>query len=116
MNGIRAVRRKLVLALLLMAMIYVVGTLFYHRVEGWTYLDSVYFLTATVTTIGYGDFTPVTEGGKLFTILIAWIGISLGFFLLYSIMEYRETTVDHKVIKKLRFFRDFVLRKNKNGE
>lgn len=57
------------------------GTLFYHGVEGWGWLDSLYFCVTTLTTVGYGDFTPHTDAGKIFTIvyLFVGIGILLGF-------------------------------------
>ena len=45
------------------------GTWFYARVEGWGVLDSLYFSVITLTTVGYGDFSPQTPAGKIFTIL-----------------------------------------------
>ena len=33
----------------------------YSRIEGWFFLDAVYFATVTLFTIGFGDFTPVRE-------------------------------------------------------
>ena len=54
----------------------VVGTFIYHNVEGWGYLDSTYFMVITATTIGYGDFTPQTDIGKITTIVYSFIGIA----------------------------------------
>ena len=34
------------------------------RQEDWTLLDGLYFTVATFTTVGYGDFGPVTTGGR----------------------------------------------------
>lgn len=57
------------------------GTVFYHYVEGWSWIDAAYFSVITLTTIGYGDFSPVTDLGKLFTIgyIIVGVGVILGF-------------------------------------
>lgn len=49
------------------------GATFYHYVEGWEWLDSFYFTVITLTTIGYGDFTPKTDVGKLFTMVYVFI-------------------------------------------
>jgi voltage-gated potassium channel len=53
------------------------GTIFYHLVEGWRWLDSLYFCVITLATIGFGDFTPKTDLGKIFTIVYVFIGIGL---------------------------------------
>jgi len=53
------------------------GSVFYHQVEGWRWLDSFYFCFITLATVGYGDFTPKTDAGKLFTIFYILIGIGL---------------------------------------
>lgn len=42
-----------------------------------TFLDAVYFAVATMTTVGFGDVTPVTQTGRLLTILMIWTGIAL---------------------------------------
>lgn len=58
------------------------GTFVYHRLEGWSYLDSLYFCVISLATIGYGDLTPTTPEAKLFTIfyVINGIVILLAFF------------------------------------
>jgi len=58
------------------------GMVFYHFVEGWSWLDSVYFCVVTVATVGYGDFSPATPYGRLFTIIYIILGvIMLGIFI-----------------------------------
>lgn len=58
-----------------------IGTIVYHYIEGWSWIDSAYFSIITLTTIGYGDFSPQTTFGKLFTIfyILVGIGVILGF-------------------------------------
>ncbi|NNE26301.1 MAG: two pore domain potassium channel family protein [Saprospiraceae bacterium] len=53
------------------------GTVVYHYVEGWTIIDSLYFSVITLTTIGYGDFSPATDAGKIFTIFYIIVGLGM---------------------------------------
>jgi voltage-gated potassium channel len=53
------------------------GTVFYHFVEHFKWLDSLYFCVITLTTIGYGDFAPKTDLGKLFTIFYVLVGVGI---------------------------------------
>lgn len=55
----------------------VVGTVVYHLLEGWSWVDSLYFSTVAVTTVGFGDLTPSTDGSKLFTVLYILSGVSI---------------------------------------
>lgn len=54
-----------------------ISTFFYHWAEGWSYLDACYFSVITLATVGYGDFAPKTDLGKLFTIGFILIGVGL---------------------------------------
>jgi voltage-gated potassium channel Kch len=54
-----------------------VGTVAYRLLEGWSWVDSLYFSTVAVTTVGFGDIAPSTDGSKLFTVLYILSGISI---------------------------------------
>lgn len=58
------------------AMLVVIGATFFHFVEGLRWLDAVWFSVITLTTVGYGDFSPQTDAGKVFTML--WLLLGLG--------------------------------------
>ncbi len=53
------------------------GTFFYWRVEDWTPFESLYFSVITLTTVGYGDFSPVTGIGRAFTVGYVLLGIGV---------------------------------------
>jgi hypothetical protein len=54
-----------------------VGCLTYMLLEGWSLLDAVYFSVVTLATVGYGDLSPKTVFGKLFTMLYIIVGIGI---------------------------------------
>lgn len=58
-----------------------IGTVYYPIAEGWSVLDSLYFSVITLTTVGYGDLSPETVPGKIFTMLYILFG--LGFLLAF---------------------------------
>ncbi|MFG5423301.1 potassium channel family protein [Enterococcus faecalis] len=53
------------------------GTIFYSTVEKLSPLDSLYLSFMTLTTIGYGDVHPVTDLGKIFTMVYATVGLGI---------------------------------------
>ena len=40
-------------------------------------MDSLYFSVITLTTMGYGDFSPSTRAGKIFTMFYIFVGIGI---------------------------------------
>ena len=72
-----AIRTKFRITAAVALAVLVLGATYYHFVEGFRWLDSFYFCTITLTTIGYGDFSPKTDPGKLFTIFYVLAGVGI---------------------------------------
>ena len=60
-----------------MAILLASGTIFFSWVEGWSLLDSLYFSIVTLTTVGYGDLFPVTNSGRLISMMVMTAGVAL---------------------------------------
>ncbi|XP_059208506.1 potassium channel subfamily K member 10b [Centropristis striata] len=69
-------------------------------------LGSAFFFAGTViTTIGYGNIAPSTEGGKIFCILYAIFGIPLFGFLLAGIGDQLGTIFVKSILRVEKIFR-----------
>lgn len=75
-------RRRLIFVSILFVVLVIIGTKSYNHFEKWNYFDSIYFTVTTLTTVGYGDLTPKTYFGRLFTIFYMIFGISIALYTL----------------------------------
>ncbi len=64
------------------------GTLFYSRTEHWSLVESLYFSIVTLTTIGYGDLHPTTDGTRIFTVVYILVGLGVFVALLAAVAEH----------------------------
>jgi len=66
---------KLKYAAALLCSVFIIGTLGFHFIEGWNYLDAFFMTLITITTIGYQEIHPLTEIGKSFDIVLIFLGV-----------------------------------------
>ena len=72
-------RRLLYVCIVILLVLFGSAT-FYHFIENWRYIDALYFSAATMTTVGYGDITPQTDAGKIFTIVFVFTGVGIALY------------------------------------
>ena len=53
------------------------GTIFFHHVEGWSWIDSYFFTVVTLSTVGYGELVPATATGKIGTTIFIFVGLGI---------------------------------------
>lgn len=44
-------------------------------IEGWSLSDALFMAATTITTVGYGEVHPLSERGRIFTILLLLVGL-----------------------------------------
>lgn len=88
------ITNKLRLALVILFAVMIAGTLGFYFIEDWGFLDSFYTTITTITTVGYGDFTPRSATGKIFTIVIIIFGVGT---MLYSFSLITEIIIESRL-------------------
>jgi len=91
-------------------------------IENWTTWDGVWWAATTVTTVGYGDFKPASDGGRIIAMAIMLVGI--GFVALLTafiadrfIQDQREAEAkEDRVLAELREIRARLERLEPSGE
>jgi voltage-gated potassium channel len=67
--------RKLLIAVLFLVGTFLVGTVGYVLIEGWSVGDAVYMTVISVTTTGFAEVRELTQGGRVLTMLVIVGGI-----------------------------------------
>src|SRR6266436_8824131 len=84
-------RARLVLPLSLVLAVVGGGTVGYFwlwREVGGTWLDALFMTVTTITTVGYGEVKPLDSAGRIFTMVVAIVGVGSLFFTFGVVMEY----------------------------
>lgn len=72
---------KSLLAVLSMAIFYVLFTalvMFNIEPDNFkNFFEAMYWATISLTSVGYGDITPISDAGRLFTMLSAFVGVAV---------------------------------------
>src|SRR5262249_48350351 len=78
------------------------GSVFYWQVEGLRPLNAAYLTVLTLTTVGYGDLTPETAAGKVFTAVFVLVGVGIVLAVLSSIAtQIRRPSVLRRPLTRL---------------
>jgi len=92
--------------LLLMAIV-MVGTIGYMSIEDYNFLEAFYMTIITVASVGYNEVKPLSEAGRIFTIILIVMNIGLFayfvgllthyFFDLEFVSNYKKLKMDNKI-------------------
>lgn len=72
---LKDLRKKLLLAFILIFLVISFGTLGYMSIEGWNFLDSLYMTIITLASVGFKEVHDLTLYGKIFTIVLIIGGV-----------------------------------------
>lgn len=93
----------------IVVLFYVLCTVYYCEVEKhaetgeyWTIVDSVYFVTLTICTVGYGDISPTSDQSRLITVFVILFGLIFVFGSINSFATYIISLAEEQAAKALK--------------
>lgn len=98
--------KSLLSGIMMVLILYLVAVPFYMYVEGLKLLDAVYFVTVSITSAGYGDITPQTDAGKAFAVVLLIAGVSIFFYHITHLGQFRERAIDPHVQRRIEMLRN----------
>jgi voltage-gated potassium channel Kch len=83
----RIIRNRFIAISIATIVTLIIGVVMMRYLEGLETIDALYFSVVSLTTVGYGDFTPETTGGKIFVMGYLLVGIGIVAALLNNILQ-----------------------------
>ena len=79
--------RHLKISFFVLLMLISGGTIGYMSIEGWRMLDAVYMTVITLGTVGFREVHDLSDGGKLFTMGLIVVGVSVLGYIVGSLAQ-----------------------------
>lgn len=73
--------------IIILLLVLLVGTAGYMAIERWPFLDALYMTVITITTVGYREVGPVSEAGRIFTIVVIFAGMGIIAYILGMVAQ-----------------------------
>lgn len=67
--------RRLQFSIVVLVVLNLMGTVAYMILENWSFADSLYMTVITIATVGFGEVRELSPAGRIFTIVLIYLGI-----------------------------------------
>lgn len=85
---IRLFRSKMYTAMMLLIIVILIGVVGYKSISDYSWVDAFYMTIITITTVGFGEVTPLDDASKLFTIFLILSSVVIVGYAITVITEY----------------------------
>jgi len=79
------------LPILVLTLVFCYGVIGYMVLLHWNFVDALFMVLTTVTTVGYEEVHPLGEGGRIFTMTVIVLGVGT---MLYTLGILAETLIE----------------------
>lgn len=90
-----------IMKLILVFLYFVIGCIFYRTNMEWDTLECIYFITVSITTVGYGDYYPDNDAGRMFTCFFVAIGIVVVFGVINEFAQSAIASAEAHALERL---------------
>jgi voltage-gated potassium channel len=108
-------RTKIYTAVLLLAVLLLIGVTGYKIISGYSWIDALYMTVITMTTVGFGEVMPLDNQSKIFTICLILASVVIVGYALSIITEYIlskndvEEIIQKKMQKDIESFKNHIV-------
>lgn len=71
----RRIQQELIGGTIALGGVFLIGSSWYHLVEGWRWLDAAYMTMITLATVGFMEVNELGDRGRMFTIALILMGV-----------------------------------------
>ena len=68
---------KLIMPIVMLMLTIIFGMAGFVIIEGYTWLEALYMAVTTISTVGFGEVRPLSEMGRIFTIVLILVNLAL---------------------------------------
>jgi hypothetical protein len=104
--------RRILILFSLLFILLCVGTVIFHWLEGWSYVDSLYFATISLMSRGWSDLHPTKVSSTLFSVGYLLVGVAVLLYALSSFMAYFMSFYQPRLENKLHHIVDSITHKS----
>ncbi|GAB4419622.1 MAG: potassium channel protein [Thermodesulfovibrionales bacterium] len=87
-------RQQFIFSLILIGVVILIGTMGYVVIEGWAPFDSLYMTITTITTVGYREIHPLSDKGRVFTLILIIFGVGT---ILYTLNNAAKIIIEGEI-------------------
>ena len=112
---IKFFRTKIYTAVFLLVIIMLIGVFGFVMISGYSWIDAFYMTVITMTTVGFGEVSPLDDQSKIFTIFLILASVVIVGYALSIITEYILSKNDveelkhKKMQKKIESFKNHIV-------
>ncbi len=101
--------RTIVYGVVALLLIVLMGSIGFMTIENYSFIDALYMTMITVSTVGFREVFPLSDGGKLFTVLLIIFSLGIFAYVITSVtrlvvegalqQSYKQYQVKKKIVK-----------------